>query len=72
MTEKEAQKTLISKLHFSQDALYKLDTFCKEVIEYNQKYNLIAKSTIENIWDRHILDSAQLVKFIDFDNFFLI
>tara|TARA_B110000914_G_scaffold196617_1_gene185969 strand:+ start:73 stop:693 length:621 start_codon:yes stop_codon:yes gene_type:complete len=68
MTEKEAQKTLISKLHFSQDALYKLDTFCKEVIEYNQKYNLIAKSTIDNIWDRHILDSAQLVKFIDFDD----
>jgi 16S rRNA (guanine527-N7)-methyltransferase len=68
MTEKEAQKILISKLHFSQDALYKLDTFCKEVIEYNQKYNLIAKSTIENIWDRHILDSAQLVKFIDFDD----
>tara|TARA_B100000780_G_scaffold171777_1_gene120250 strand:- start:93 stop:713 length:621 start_codon:yes stop_codon:yes gene_type:complete len=68
MTEKEAQQTLINKLHFSQDALYKLDIFCKEVIEYNQKYNLIAKSTIDNIWDRHILDSAQLVKFIDFDD----
>ena len=27
---------------------------------------MIAKSTESSIWDRHILDSAQLVKFIDF------
>ena len=66
MTEKEVQSILLHKLHFSQDAIYKLDIFCKEVIKYNQNYNLIAKSTEENIWDRHVLDSAQLVKFIDF------
>ena len=68
MTEKEVQSILLHKLHFSQDAIYKLDIFCKEVIKYNQNYNLIAKSTEENIWDRHVLDSAQLVKFIDFDD----
>ena len=51
MTEKEVQSILLHKLHFSQD---------------NQNYNLIAKSTEENIWDRHVLDSAQLVKFINF------
>ena len=28
---------------------------------------MIAKSTEATIWDRHILDSAQLVKFIDFN-----
>jgi 16S rRNA (guanine527-N7)-methyltransferase len=66
MTEKEAQSILLNKLLFSQDALYKLDIFCREVIEYNQKFNLIAKSTENSIWDRHVLDSAQLVKFIDF------
>jgi len=66
MTEKEVQNVLLNKLSFSQDALYKLDIFCKEVIEYNQKFNLISKSTIESIWDRHVLDSAQLTKFIDF------
>ena len=32
----------------------------------NKNHNLIAKSTEASIWDRHILDSAQLVKFIDF------
>ena len=68
MTEKEVQNILLNKLQFTQDAIYKLDVYCKEVIEYNKKFNLISKSTIPNIWDRHVLDSAQLVKFIDFDD----
>jgi len=68
MNEKEVQSILLNKLHFSQDALYKIDTFCKELIDYNKKFNLIAKSTVESIWDRHVLDSAQLVKFIEFDD----
>jgi 16S rRNA (guanine527-N7)-methyltransferase len=67
MNEKEVNSILLNKLNFSQDALYKLGIFCKEVIDYNKKFNLIAKSTVECIWDRHILDSAQLVKFIDFN-----
>ena len=66
MTEKEVKSILLNKLYFSQDALYKLDIFCREVIEYNKKFNLISKSTVPNIWDRHVLDSAQLVKFLNF------
>ena len=66
MKVKEVHSILLNKLNFTQDALYKLDAFSKEVIEYNKKFNLISKSTVENIWDRHILDSAQLVKFIEF------
>jgi|TARA_B110000881_G_scaffold203005_1_gene203375 16S rRNA (guanine527-N7)-methyltransferase len=68
MTEKEVQSILLNKLNFSQDGLYKLEVFCKEVIAYNQKFNLISKSTVNNIWDRHVLDSAQLVKYIKFDD----
>ena len=66
MREKEVKSILLNELNFTQDALYKLDIFCREVIEYNKKFNLISKSTINDIWERHILDSAQLVKFIDF------
>ena len=68
MTEKEVQSILLNKLNFSQDGLYKLDIFCKAVIDYNKMFNLIAKSTEADIWDRHVLDSAQLVKFIDFND----
>ena len=35
------------------------------LIEYNNKINLIGKSTINDIWNRHITDSLQLVKNID-------
>ena len=70
MTEKEVKSLLLNNLHFTQDSIYKLDVFCKEVIAYNQKFNLISKSTIDNIWDMHILDSAQLVKFIEFKDQF--
>jgi|TARA_B110000914_G_C15459068_1_gene444880 16S rRNA (guanine527-N7)-methyltransferase len=68
MTEKEVKSILLNRLHFKQDALYKLDVVCREVLSYNQKFNLISKSTEESIWDRHILDSAQLVKFINFSD----
>jgi 16S rRNA (guanine527-N7)-methyltransferase len=29
----------------------------------NRNQNLVAESTLDDIWDRHILDSAQLVRF---------
>ena len=66
MNEKEVRSILLNKLNFSQDALYKLEIFCRELINYNQKFNLISKKTESEIWDRHILDSAQLVKYIHF------
>ena len=68
MNEEEVKSILLDKLNFSQDSIYKIDVFCREVIEYNKKFNLIAKSTIETVWDRHVLDSAQLVKFIEFND----
>lgn len=46
----------------------KLEDFVLELLQENQKFNFIGKSTIENIWERHILDSAQLLKFIEDKN----
>ena len=42
--------------------------FETELLKANKKYNFIAKSTERHIWVRHILDSAQLVKYINFEN----
>ena len=66
MNEKEVKLKLLNDLNYSQDAIYKLDVFCSELIEYNKKFNLIGESTVKDIWCRHILDSAQLVKYIIF------
>jgi 16S rRNA (guanine527-N7)-methyltransferase len=41
----------------------KLDRFVALLLEENQRQNLIARSTVDEIWERHVIDSAQLVRF---------
>lgn len=45
-----------------------LEDFVSLLLQENDNFNFIGKSTTENIWDRHILDSAQLLQFIDDKN----
>ena len=40
--------------------LAKLDRYAELLVEWNQKFNLVAKSTMPHIWTRHFLDSAQV------------
>ena len=67
MQEQEVITLLKDKLNFSEKSIKKLKLFSKSLIIANKKHNFISKSTEPNIWQRHILDSAQLVKFIDFE-----
>ena len=66
MQENEVIKVLKEDLNFNENSINKLKFFAKSLIEANQNYNFISKKTESHIWIRHILDSAQLVKFIDF------
>ena len=68
MNKDEVQYYLTNKLKFSHDDLEKLTLFHEELIKFNTKYNLISRSTVTDIWNRHILDSAQVVKFIRFED----
>ena len=67
MDEVKVKTILKNQLGFGDDIIRKLDKFVNAVLKYNLKYNLISKSTIEQVWSRHVLDSAQLVKFINFN-----
>ena len=67
-TETDVKRILVQKLKFDIQKIKKLDIFVKNLLIFNKKRNLIAKSTEKMVWDRHILDSAQLVKFIDDKN----
>lgn len=42
------------------DALAKLDVYARLLTEWNVNINLVATSTLPEIWQRHFLDSAQL------------
>ena len=67
MQQLEVIKILKKDLNFNDESIEKLKKFVELVLIENKNHNLIAKSTEATIWDRHILDSAQLVKFIDFN-----
>ena len=67
---KVISKLILTKdLNFNKKKLELTELFVKEVLNYNQKYNLISQTSEKEIWNRHVLDSAQLVKHIDHKNF---
>ena len=66
MQQLEVINVLKKDLNFTDESVEKLKTFTYLVLKANQNLNLIARSTEKQIWVRHVLDSAQLVKFIDF------
>jgi 16S rRNA (guanine527-N7)-methyltransferase len=45
----------------------KIEKYICLLLEWNEKINLIGKSTINDIWQRHIVDSLQLMLYIDND-----
>ena len=65
----KSKLVLAKNLNFSDKKLELIELFVQEVLNYNQKHNLISQSSEKDIWNRHVLDSAQLVKHIDHKNF---
>ena len=66
MQEQEVISTLQNQLNYTAKNISDIKIFINELLKANKKHNFISKSTEQVIWYRHILDSAQLVKFIDF------
>ena len=66
MQEKEVINILLNQLKFNSKSISNLKVFVNALLSANKKHNFISKNTESDIWHRHILDSAQLVKFIDF------
>ncbi len=71
--QKELEKNIvINKIkelyQITNDQISSLEKFVNSILQQNLKYNFIGRSTIDDIWQRHILDCAQLVKFIEDKN----
>lgn len=47
-------------MEFSSDVKNKLIQYQDLILKWNKKINLISKNTEKDIWNRHIIDSAQL------------
>ena len=63
---------MISKLEraagrpVSRETFALLETYVDRLKAANRSQNLVARSTLDTLWDRHIVDSAQLVRFEPF------
>lgn len=55
---------VVSYFNLTELEVKKIDLFINSIIAYNKHTNLIGKSTIKNIWDRHILDCLQITSHI--------
>ena len=65
ISEQQVKTILLNDLHFNAEKVNKLDKFVSTLLDFNSRRNLIGKSTEKHIWDRHVLDSAQLINFIE-------
>lgn len=65
MTEDEARNWLRAHFDVSRGTL--LERYAAILIDESTRQNLIAASTLEQLWSRHIVDSAQLIPLADVD-----
>ena len=63
MLPEEAKKNI--EANVSRETFQKFCRYEELLIEWNQKFNLVSESTLPQVWSRHFLDSAQLMKYIE-------
>ena len=56
---------IVSEFVLNKIQVDKVDFYLSSIIKHNKHTNLVGKSTIENIWNRHVLDCLQLTKHIN-------
>lgn len=58
---------LVAQRRVSRETFEKLEAYAALLREEAQHQNLISASTLNHLWERHILDSAQLLRFEPFE-----
>ena len=61
MTEDEAKAILSTAFNVSRETLEKINLYIEMLKKEMQNQNLISAASLDHIWVRHILDSAQLL-----------
>jgi 16S rRNA (guanine527-N7)-methyltransferase len=63
MTEEEAKNWLSDNFDVSRETWERLEAFAAFLRDEATRQNLISAATLDHIWARHIVDSAQLISF---------
>ena len=62
--------TKLNSLNVSRETFFDFESFISMIIEKNKKINIISQETAKNssIRERHIIDSAQIIDFVDLNS----
>ena len=55
---------VVSKFGLTKTQVSKIERYVLEMFEFNKHTNIVGRSTLESVWERHIADSLQLSFFI--------
>ncbi len=58
---REARSLLESRFDVSRETMARLDRFAQILERWNSRLNLVSTESLGHVWDRHILDSAQVL-----------
>lgn len=61
MTEDDARAWLESEIGVSRETMERIERFITFLFDEGERQNLIAASTRDHVWARHVVDSAQLL-----------
>ncbi len=62
MDEGEARQWLVDHCDVSRETLARLQDFVNLLRPESERQNLVSRASLEHVWERHIVDSAQLVR----------
>lgn len=66
------EQFLLDNFIISRETIKALKLYEQLVLKWNNKINLISASTISDFWNRHVVDSIQLLKYIEDLNYVLV
>tara|TARA_B100000965_G_scaffold382750_1_gene381366 strand:+ start:868 stop:1485 length:618 start_codon:yes stop_codon:yes gene_type:complete len=59
------KEEIINYFNLNKNQTESIEMFLSNIVEHNKHTNLIGRSTIKNLWNRHVLDCLQLSKYIN-------
>jgi 16S rRNA (guanine527-N7)-methyltransferase len=68
MDEKLKKYSILDNFNVSRETCIDFEKFITLILAKNQQINLVSKETEKNIRERHIIDSAQAIDFIDLND----
>ena len=57
-------KDFCAKYNVSHETYLKMEKYCQSLLDWQSRMNLVSNSSLEDIWNRHFEDSAQLFNLV--------